>query len=161
MFEIILIYTFTSSREKLRLASFPTISAPLSISISPESVAAHSYIQPLQQIHRCHKFTKAQNFEFITNDLETSLEKKNKEKISSMKFSRNTKTMRRTAVKSCQTTTTALCLISCLLSQPGVAIFRMIPSSSRQQIHSITQGDPLSLCWPITAFKKPAAPGKL
>lgn len=67
----------------------------------------------------------------------------------------------KTGRKSCRTSTTALRLIGCLLSQPGVAIFRVIPSSSRQQIHSITQGDPSSLCWPITAFKKPAAPGKL
>lgn len=67
----------------------------------------------------------------------------------------------KTGRKSCLTSTTALCLISCLLSQPGVAIFRVIPSSSRQQIHSITQGDSPSLCWPITAFKTPAAPGKL
>lgn len=76
LFEMIPIYTFTSSWVKLGLALFPTISALLSISISPESVAAHSYIQPLQQIHRCHKFNKAQNFEFITNGLETSKKKK-------------------------------------------------------------------------------------
>lgn len=163
--------SFTNSPEKVGLALFPTIWALFSVwyvafLLSQRQAknnlilsSAHSHIRlisltmSLRQIHRCQKFTKCKLL--VYNKWLRNITAKN------IKFTRNTTTMRETVMKSCLTSTAALCLISCLLSQPEVVIFRAIPSSSRQQIHSITQGDPSSLCWPITAFKKPAAPGKL